>query len=198
MLAFFFLNLDNRQTQLEDNEIKIDSNFSIEDVFANYPLSKDIKDKLTLITVEYFSFDKKLHRGQILIHEDLAKDLIEIFEIIKQKKFPIEKAIPINYYNWSDEKSMRDNNTSGFNFRKIRGSVKLSAHALGRAIDINPKQNPHIADGKFFPPNSSYDQNAEGTITSDSFVVKEFKKRGWMWGGNWKRNKDYQHFEKVK
>lgn len=198
MLAFFFLNFDFSPTQLKDNEIIIDSNFSIEDVLADYPVSKDIKDKLTLITVEYFSFDKKLHRGQILIHEDLAKNLIEIFEVIKQKKFPIEKAIPINYYNWSDEESMMDNNTSGFNFRKIRGSKKLSSHALGRAIDINPKQNPHIVNGKFFPPNSNYNQNAEGTITSDSFVVKEFKKRGWSWGGNWKRNKDYQHFEKVK
>ncbi len=198
LVYFLLLNLNFKPTQLQHNEIIIDSNFSIEEVLSNYPVSKDIKDNLTLITVEYYSFDKKLHRGQILIHKDLAKDVIEIFEIIKQKKFPIEKAIPINYYNWSDEASMMDNNTSGFNYRKVKGSKKLSSHALGRAIDINPKQNPHIVNGKFSPPSSSYNPKVEGTITSKSFVVKEFKKRGWSWGGNWKRNKDYQHFEKLK
>lgn len=198
LVYFLFLNLNFKPTYLQHNEIIIDSNFSIEDILSNYPVSKDIKDNLTLITVEYYSFDKNLHRGQVLIHKDLAKDVIEIFELIKQKKFPIEKAVPINYYNWSDEASMMDNNTSGFNYRKVKGSKKLSSHALGRAIDINPKQNPHIVNGKFFPPNSSYNPNVEGTITSNSFIVKEFKKRGWSWGGYWKRNKDYQHFEKLK
>jgi len=30
------------------------------------------------------------------------------------------------------------NNTSGFNYRKITGTDKLSTHSFGRAIDINP------------------------------------------------------------
>jgi hypothetical protein len=41
-----------------------------------------------------------------------------------------------------------------------------------------------------------YDVKLKGTITADSFLVREFTKRGWKWGGYWKKNKDYQHFEK--
>lgn len=195
---YLFLFLNSCLIIAQEKNVIVDSDFSYEQVINNYPLQKNIKDKLVLISVEYFSFDNLLHRGQIVIHKDLAKDIIEIFEMIKQKKFPIEKVIPINYYNWSDEASMEANNTSAFNFRKVKESKKMSAHALGRAIDINPKQNPHIKNGKYYPPNSDYDPKREGTITANSFIVKEFKKRGWSWGGNWKSSKDYQHFEKLK
>lgn len=171
---------------------------SLSEIFVHSSVPNEIKKDLVLISVEYYSFDNLLHKGQILINKELAADVSAIFEIIKQNKFPIGKAIPINHYNWSDELSMEDNNTSAFNFRQVKGTKKLSAHALGRAIDINPKLNPHIKNGKLYPLNSSYNIKAEGTITSNSFLVKEFKKRGWAWGGHWKSSKDYQHFEKLK
>jgi len=41
------------------------------------------------------------------------------------------------------------------------------------------------------------DINITGTIARNSFLVREFTKRGWKWGGLWRRNKDYQHFEKL-
>ena len=83
---------------------------------------------------------------------------------------------------------MKDNNTSAFNYRYVKGTTNLSPHALGRAIDINPKLNPQIKDGKTYPANSEYDIKANGTITSNSFLVKEFLKHGWKWGGFWKKN----------
>lgn len=180
-----------------DDEIIIDSHYTFEEIFANSKIPGKVRMNLKLISVEYFSSDDKLHRGQVLIHKDLANDIIEIFKVIKEMKFPVSKVIPINKYNWSDEKSMDDNNTSAFNFRYVKGFSQLSSHALGRAIDINPKLNPHIRDGKTFPANSNYDPNITGTISGNSFLVKEFTKRGWGWGGFWRRNKDYQHFEKL-
>lgn len=180
-----------------DDEIIIDSDYIFEEIFSNSKIPEKIRKNLKLISVEYFSFDDKLHRGQILIHKDLASDIIEIFKTIKEKKFPVNKVIPINKYNWSDENSMSDKNTSAFNFRYVKGTTKLSSHALGRAIDINPKLNPQIKNGKYFPANSVYDINVSGTIAGNTFLVKEFTKRGWKWGGFWRRNKDYQHFEKL-
>ncbi len=173
----------------------VDSNLQFEEIFINYKLPEQIKSSLKLLSVEYFSFDNKLHLGQILIHKDLAKDLLEIFEIIKQKRFPISKVIPISKYNWSDELSIKDNNTSAFNYRYVKGTKALSSHALGRAIDINPKLNPQIGNGT---SDSKYNIDLQGTIAANSFLVKEFTKRGWQWGGFWKRTKDYQHFEKLK
>ena len=39
---------------------------------------------------------------------------------------------------------MAADNTSAFNFRVVAGSGTLSQHAFGRAIDINPVENPWI------------------------------------------------------
>ena len=181
----------------QGDEITIDSDYTFEEIFSNSKIPEKITKNLRLISVEYFSFDDKLHQGQILVHKDLVNDIVESFKIIKQKRFPIGKVIPINKYDWSDDSSMKDNNSSAFNFRYVKGTKKLSPHALGRAIDINPQLNPYIKRGKSYPANSKYDISVKGTITSSSFLVKEFIKRGWSWGGFWKNNKDYQHFEKL-
>jgi hypothetical protein len=124
------------QNLFHDDEIIIDSDYSFEEIFSDIKIPEKIKKNLKLISVEYFSFDDNLHRGQILIHKDLASEIIEIFSVIKEKKFPINKVIPIVKYNWSDDRSMNDNNSSAFNFRYIKGTTKLSSHALGRAIEL--------------------------------------------------------------
>jgi DNA integrity scanning protein DisA with diadenylate cyclase activity len=185
------------QNHFHDDKVIIDSYYTFNEIFSNSKIPDEIRKVLKLISVEYFSFDDKLHRGQILIHKDLANDVIEIFKVIKEKKFAISKVIPIIKYNWSDENSMKDNNTSAFNYRYVKGTSQLSSHAFGRAIDINPKFNPQIINKNTFPANAKYDVTVMGTILADSFLVKEFKKRGWQWGGFWKKNKDYQHFEKF-
>lgn len=196
-LILFEFPIIERLNLFNQEDIIIDSNYRIEDIFFESKVPKSVTKNLTLISVEYFSFDEKLHRGQILIHKDLASDLIEIFRVIKGKNFPIGKVIPINHYNWSDENSMNDNNTSAFNYRFVTGTKVLSIHALGRAIDINPKLNPQLKNSKYFPTDSKYDVTVLGTIAANSFVIKEFTKRGWKWGGFWKSTKDYQHFEKL-
>jgi hypothetical protein len=91
---------------------------------------------------------------------------------------------------------MKNNNTSAFNYRFITGSRVISNHASGLAIDLNPKLNPYIKNGVILPEDCVYDTTKAGTITAGSNLVKEFKQRGWQWGGDWKNLKDYQHFEK--
>ena len=176
----------------------VDCSYTLEEVIKNSNTPAKILKELVLVDVEYFSFDDVLHRGQVLINRAAEKDIKEIFQLIKLSKFPIGKAIPIVRYNWNDQASMLDNNTSAFNYRKVKGQKVLSAHSYGLAIDINPIQNPHIKRNKIEPPNSKYDVNKDGTILKNSMLVKEFEKRGWQWGGKWKSSKDYQHFEKKK
>jgi hypothetical protein len=104
-------------------------------------------------------------------------------------------------FEWDDDRSMAANNTSGFNYRPMTGdgtsATRLSPHALGRAIDINPLLNPYIKGEMIKPDGAVYDPSRPGTITADSFIVKFLKKRGWTWGGDWTSLKDYQHFEKI-
>jgi len=92
---------------------------------------------------------------------------------------------------------MAANNTSSFNYRNVAGTMKLSNHARGQALDLNPKINPWIKEKKIDPPNGSYDPKVPGTLTEDSLVTKKFLELGWGWGGRWSAYKDYQHFEKV-
>ncbi len=179
------------------NKIIIDSDYSIDEALNGIILPPEIKENLVLIQVQYYSFDNRLHQGQIILHKELSNDLIKIFESIRDRQFPVAKVIPIVYYGWDDEKSMEDNNTSAFNYRFIAGTKKLSNHSSGRAIDINPLLNPYIRKDLHQPKGSVYDPDRKGTIIKNSFLVNEFRQLGWDWGGDWKDRKDYQHFEKV-
>jgi len=190
--------INSNNYNIQNKDVIVDCNYTFKEAIENLNSPNELSSDLKLITVLYYSFDDKLHKGQIVIHKDLAKDAINIFEIIKEKKFKIAKVIPIVFYNWSDDKSMLDNNTSAFNYRFIAGTKKLSNHATGRAIDINPLLNPQVFKDRVYPSTAKYDPKKEGTITVPSFIVKEFKKMGWDWGGDWKSSKDYQHFEKLK
>ncbi len=114
----------------------------------------------------------------------------EIFEEIRESRFPLAKVVPIVRYGWSDERSVADNNTSGFNYRRVEGTRVFSRHATGRALDLNPLLNPYV--GRSSEP---YRPEVKGTFTRESPVVQAFLRRGWKWGGLWKQ-KDYQHFEK--
>ena len=52
----------------------------------------------------------------------------------------------------SDTNSIGHNNTSAFNYRVVPGTDRLSNHAMGFAIDLNPVENPYVqyaADGSF-------------------------------------------------
>lgn len=181
-----------------NNSIRIiDSDMTFHDAILGTDAPKDILDSLVLLDVEYYSFDGKLHKGQLVINKILKEDIIAIFEFIKELKFPINKVIPIVRYNWSDDASMSDNNSSAFCYRFVANTTRLSNHSFGRAIDINPFQNPVVyANGKISPAGAKYDPEEAGTFHKDHPVVKEFKKRGWRWGGDFTSFKDYHHFDK--
>jgi len=186
----------NIQSVSEESGYVIDSNIDFEQAVAGKNIPQSIVENLRLVDVYYYGFDKKLHKGQLVVHREVVLDIIEIFELIRETRFPISKVIPISKYGWSDDKSIMDNNTSAFNYRYISGTRVISNHASGLAIDINPGLNPYIKNGSSLPANCVYDTTKAGTILADSDLVKEFKKRGWQWGGDWKSLKDYQHFEK--
>ena len=180
----------------DSNKVITDSNCSLREALTGIDIPVKIREMLTLVSVYYYSFDGRLHKGQLVININLAKDIQAIFEEIKADKFPVAKVIPIYKFDWDDMASMKDNNTSAFNYRIIKGTNKISKHAAGRAIDINPRLNPQIKNGVVTPQGSYYNTRKRGTISDSSFIVKSFLKRGWHWGGFWKHLKDYQHFEK--
>lgn len=168
---------------------------SLKEAIQGTKAPPEIVKTLVLVDLFYYSFDGRVHAGQAVMHEALEDDLRQIFGSLLALRFPLAKVIPIVFYDWDDDASMADNNCSGFNYRLIKGTDRLSKHSLGTAFDINPAQNPYFArDGKVYPEGAVYDSEAPGTVTPQ--IVSLFKDKGWIWGGDWTVPVDYQHFEK--
>jgi len=181
----------------------IDSSITLSEALKKYAPA-EFKARQGFVEILYYSFDGKIHKGQLLIDKRLIENIREVFRVALENKFPIASVIPISserflkHGKWNeDDQSMRANNTSAFNYRTVTGGKSLSKHAYGFAIDINPVQNPYIKGNIVLPPNAVYDKRKPGTLSCDSPVVRSFIRLGWTWGGNWKSLKDYQHFEKV-
>lgn len=158
------------------------------------------REELRYVRVLHVGFDGKTHVGELVCHQDLAQDLVEIFKTLYQEGYPIEKMHLIDDYGGDDEASMEDNNTSCFNFRPVSGTSTLSQHAYGRAIDINPLYNPYVTSSGYEPANAGayVDRTAENpyAIDSSDLCYQLFADRGYTWGGYWQSVQDYQHFEK--
>jgi len=163
---------------------------------------EDIRQKQKVVQLKYYSADGKIHQGQLVIDQELVRDIEKVFALALKEHFPIYSVIPISDQRfrkegrWDDELSMEANNTSSFNYREITGGGRLSNHAYGRAIDINTFLNPYIKNGIVLPHGAKYDPTVAGTFTPGHPIVQTFLKLGWTWGGNWTSPRDYQHFEK--
>jgi len=198
-LAFILISSGSKMDkEAQQTKAISDCNYTLKESLAGKDIPKEIKENLRLVDVYYYSFDNKLHKGQLVIDKDLENDIKWIFEMLKEKRFPIKRVIPVVKYHWSDDKSMKANNSSAFNYRLVANTNRFSNHSTGRAIDINPWQNPQIIDGAASPKGVVYNPKVKGTISKRSLIVRLFKERGWSWGGDWKTRADYQHFEKLK
>lgn len=159
-------------------------------------------DDLSYVKVLYWGFDDKKHTGELIVHKKVAEEITQIFKELYEAKFAIEKMRLIDEYEANDDLSMADNNTSAFCFREVTGKKgTLSKHSYGIAIDINPVQNPYVKGDRISPEaGKEYIDRKnvrKGMIVKDDICYKAFKERGWIWGGEWKTLKDYQHFQKT-
>lgn len=157
-------------------------------------------EELSYLQVLHYDYNHNISKGELVVSQKLEKEILKIFYELFLGEYEIEKIHLCDYYNGDDEASMSDNNTSAFNYRTIAGTNTLSLHAMGRAVDINPKHNPYIVEGKVMPENAVQfaDRNLAFShkIDHEDLCFKVFAAYGWLWGGDWKNSKDYQHFYK--
>src|SRR5688500_3396620 len=154
------------------------------------------RSDLRYLRMTYFGFDGLAHRGEMVVHRTAAPKIISIFRRAYNARFPIYRMRLVDDYRGSDDASMAANNTSAFNCRRTSGRTAWSQHSYGRAVDINPVQNPYVSGGVVEPPaGKAYVTRSplrKGMVT---WTVRDaFADIGWYWGGNWRYSKDYQHF----
>lgn len=155
--------------------------------------------ELRLLTLTHWGFDDRAHRGELIIAAQYADEILLVFRRLYETRFPIQSIRLIDEFGGDDDRSMAANNTSAFNCRAATGTTRWSEHAYGRAVDVNPIQNPYVTPaGDTFPPAgapyAARETPAQGLITPDGPVVAAFRDIGWLWGGDWTSARDYQHF----
>jgi hypothetical protein len=154
---------------------------------------------LRLVTVTFHRFDGTDHLGRLVVHRRQSQHMVTAMHKLYDAGFRIRRMRLVDAYGASDDRSMRHNNTSAFNCRVVAGTTSWSMHAYGRAIDINPVQNPYVSGSHVSPaagaPYADRDQNRRGMIHGRDAIVRAFSSVGWGWGGYWAGStKDYQHF----
>lgn len=163
-------------------------------------------EDLRYLRVKHIDFSGVEMVGEIIVHKEVSVEVTEIFKALYHKGYPIHKMKLVSDYKGNDWKSIESDNTSAFNCRSATGSKKWSKHSYGKAIDINPLENPYISRKGYIShkasatyrkrehKNSTYADKA--ILLNNDKAVEIFKKYGWKWGGDWSGVKDYQHFSK--
>ena len=164
-------------------------------------------EDLRAVNVKHYGFDQKIKNGTLIVHKDVAQDVVKVFYELLAIKYPIKQIVPIHNFNSSDFASIEADNTSAFNCRKATGESSWSKHAYDKAIDINPIENPYVfRSGNTSHKNSVFflkrvhdknRSNDQAVLVNGDEVIKIFAKYGWGWGGVWRGAKDYQHFYKI-
>lgn len=157
-----------------------------------------VSSDLRLLEVTHLGFDGRARQGQLVVHRDAATAMVEVFRALHAAGFPVQRMETVDRFGGDDDASMAANNTSAYNCRRTTGGSSWSEHAYGRALDINPVQNPYV-QGTFVAPEAgrAYLDRSRvrtGMVTAGDAVVRAFAAAGWEWGGDFRTLKDYQHF----
>jgi hypothetical protein len=178
---------------------------------AHRPQGAVAWEALRYIPMLHYTAEGRVATGEMVVHRDIAADVADIFRELYRLHYPIERMQLADAYDCDDERCMQANNTSAYCHRAVKGSTRLSKHAEGRAVDLNPLYNPCFRIRRNAKGDSiGYQQLQPATagayvrrdapfpykLTPADPAVKLFKKKGFRWGGDWWKKKDYQHFER--
>ena len=135
----------------------------------------------------------------MVVHTDVAERIVGVFKKLYDSRYPIQRMVLVDAYGGSDDASVVVNNTSAFNCRASPAGAVGPSTRYGKAIDINPLQNPYVyRDGHVYDPAAApyvdRSRTDPGMIHGGDVVTQAFGAIGWGWGGNFNTFKDYQHF----
>ena len=156
-----------KENELEDFYGK----FTLDD--TGYPSAVWKFQHLTQIETFYpmvLAWDAAKRVKRITCHEKIADSLTRILQQLANEFKDRYEETGINRFG------------GVYEFRRVSGSSKLSLHAYGAAIDLDPERN-----GRGKPYDGGINMIPQG-------VVEIFKAEGWKWGGDFK-NPDCMHFE---
>jgi hypothetical protein len=155
--------------------------------------------ELRLLTLSYRGFDGRVHSGRLIANADAAPALVAGFRRLFADGVPIRRMEPVDAYGGDDSRSIEADNTSAFNCRVVEGGTHWSQHAYGRAVDVNPIENPYVSasgrtEHRASRPYLDRTRRRPGMAYRGGPLVRAFATQGWGWGGSWSGARDFQHF----
>lgn len=157
------------------------------------------RSQLRTVSINHFDFQGNVRRGTVVVNTDVAESMVRILTRLFDAKFPIRRMSPVESFAGDANKSLRADNTSAYNCRRadqINAPFSESPHANGRAIDINPRENPwmDLRCRCWFPSAKEQARDDEpGKIYKRGLVWRTFRAEGWIWQDI--DVADYMHFD---
>jgi hypothetical protein len=162
---------------------------------------------LRTLSVSYYGFDRRTHRGQLVVSANAAPGLANVFRKLYTMRFPI-RHMTLAVYGPPGSWPADNDVTGAFECRQAvpspctggTGTGTFSMHAYGEAVDLNPTENPYVGCGTSRDPRGrpylDRSRLRKGMVTPE--VVRAFASIGWGWGGAWSGStKDYMHFSST-
>ena len=183
--------------------------------FSSQPIDAELRERMTptsyragcpvalrdlrYLRISHHDFSGRVRRGELVVHRDAVPAMRAVFGRLYRARFPIRRMRLVDDYGGSDFRSIEADNTSAFNCRRVAGTRRWSEHAFGRAIDVNPIENPYVdANGTTSHPRSrpylDRRRYRPGMAVAGRVLVRAFDAAGWGWGGRWSPARDFQHF----
>ena len=116
--------------------------------------------QLRRLTITYWDWHGRPRTGQVIARAGAVRDLRAVFRVAFRTRFPLRSVTPVDEYYAdgrrtsarSDIATMAADNTSAFNCRRVTGNRhRISPHAYGTAIDLNPFENPYVTHRRYYP-----------------------------------------------
>jgi poly-gamma-glutamate synthesis protein (capsule biosynthesis protein) len=133
-------------------------------------------DELRRVVFTYHGMSGADATGELVVHRELADEVLQIMRALYAQGFQLESARPIEDFGGSDDASMQANNTSAFNCRAKTPAMlpdggsapaEYSVQSFGRAIDFNPRTNP------YFKPRDVAEWQASGATNLLAWCVEK-------------------------
>lgn len=171
---------------------------TLQDVRLSYRPGCPVQlSELVRIDLNYLGFDGQVHRGHLVVRRGHEEKFLAVMQVALETNFSFRIMQDPSAYGNDDTVSMEADNTYAFSCRQVTGNAaRISPHAYGTAIDVNPRENPYrLPDGSWLPvvgrPYINRNPTRTGMLDESSAVVRAFKRQGFQWYSGW----DWQHFQ---
>ena len=141
-------------------------------------------------------------KGRIVLAADVVDAVLGVLRRAVRRPLP-DRADGAGRRLWRERRGVhgRQQHVSAFNCRQATGGSGWSEHAYGRAIDLNPLQNPYVRGDTVLPaavrPLHRPGPHRHGHDPRRRRGRHRVRQPiGWEWGGEWQTLKDYQHFSR--